>query len=76
MGHDIKSLDHLDSGVIESRGWRITKVFSASSDKAFELHEEAMRYAEELAKTQETGIRPISKDDKIFYDVYIKQKSS
>ena len=72
MGHNVESLDHLDTGVIEARGWRMNKIFSATADKAFEIHEEAMQYAEALAQTREVGIRPTSKEDQIFYDVYVK----
>ena len=72
MPHEVESLDHLDTGLIKDRGWKMKKNFAANSDKAFELHEEAMEYAEALAKDREVGVRPISKGDNIYYDVYVK----
>jgi len=68
----VKALDHIDTGIIETRGYKLDKVFTVgASDDILDIQSQAMDYAEKLADKYEVGFRPISKGDDIYFDVYI-----
>jgi hypothetical protein len=52
---DVKALDHIDTGTIESRGYKLIKEFLADpDDDVLEVHTEAIAYAEKLADTTQS----------------------
>lgn len=68
----VKALDHIDTGIIETRGYKLDKVFAVNTgDNILDIQSQALDYAEKLADVHEVGFRPISKGESVYFDVYI-----
>jgi len=71
---DVKSLDHIATGIIEDRGYKLVKAFTVGpEDDVLDKHSQAMEYAENLSATTEVGYRAISKGDTFTINVYVKE---
>ncbi len=72
MGKKVESLEDMDTGMLESKGWKLKRNFQGAIENTSDVYDEAMEYAENLANDTVVGMRSVSLEKSFFVDVYIK----
>ena len=70
----ITMLEDFSMDMMQREGWMLDKMFNDSVENTVNIYEKAVEYAQTLAAQFEVGIRPVTKKDSVFMEVYKKER--
>ena len=70
----IQHLDNLDTEMINTKGWKLKKIFVEDINKADKVYEDATNYTKPLTSESDMGMRSITIGNNHFIDVYRKKE--
>ncbi len=68
----IASLDDFDTESIIFNGWRLDRLFTGEIENTIPTYEKAMLHAEDLVNKCKVGVRTVTHNNVVYWEVYKK----